>query len=324
MKTLLLGLSQVFFICIAYAELPVLKLEEKITVSGLSSGAYMANQFHIAHSKIVNGAALISAGPYYCAENDLMHAFQNCLRNTTSQTDLTRLSSVIASYQDEEIIDTTSNLINDRVWLFHGKEDTTVSNAVNVNLYKQYVSLVDKENIRYHNPPGFSHNLPTVNFGTECDKSETPFLGNCNFDAAGEALSHLYSNKTENAETKPGTLIPISQYRLADEKTKSLSETAFLYVPERCHESLCSLHISFHGCKQNIEFVDKTYAEKSGFNIWADKLDLVVLYPQSIKSSVNPNACWDWWGFTDENYANQNGQQVSAVKRMIDKLMSQK
>jgi poly(3-hydroxybutyrate) depolymerase len=42
---------------------------DAITVSGLSSGAFFAHQFHIAHSKLVAGAGLIAGGPYGCVEN---------------------------------------------------------------------------------------------------------------------------------------------------------------------------------------------------------------------------------------------------------------
>ena len=39
------------------------------SVSGLSSGAFMASQFHIAHSRIVIGAGIVAGGPYACAED---------------------------------------------------------------------------------------------------------------------------------------------------------------------------------------------------------------------------------------------------------------
>jgi poly(3-hydroxybutyrate) depolymerase len=38
-----------------------------VSVSGISSGAFMANQLHIAHSADVMGAAMIAGGPYGCA-----------------------------------------------------------------------------------------------------------------------------------------------------------------------------------------------------------------------------------------------------------------
>ncbi len=39
------------------------------SVSGISSGAYMAGQFEMAHSKDVVGAAIIAGGPYGCSES---------------------------------------------------------------------------------------------------------------------------------------------------------------------------------------------------------------------------------------------------------------
>src|SRR5215204_1167799 len=40
-----------------------------ITVSGISSGGFFAHQFHVAYSKLVNGAGIIAGGPFACVEN---------------------------------------------------------------------------------------------------------------------------------------------------------------------------------------------------------------------------------------------------------------
>jgi len=39
----------------------------QITVSGLSSGAFMATQFSVAYSASIAGAGIVAGGPYYCA-----------------------------------------------------------------------------------------------------------------------------------------------------------------------------------------------------------------------------------------------------------------
>src|SRR5262245_16792718 len=68
---------------------------DQTSVSGFSSGAYMAGQFQLAHSRIVIGAALIAGGPYGCAESlfadvmpgpgtaflNLSKAVNGCMRN---------------------------------------------------------------------------------------------------------------------------------------------------------------------------------------------------------------------------------------------------
>ena len=39
------------------------------SVSGLSSGAFMAGQIEVAHSKDIVGAGIVAGGPYACAES---------------------------------------------------------------------------------------------------------------------------------------------------------------------------------------------------------------------------------------------------------------
>ena len=57
-------------------KLPALGADlSQTSVSGLSSGGYMAGQFHVAHSATVIGAAIFAAGPYGCAESAAAEAF---------------------------------------------------------------------------------------------------------------------------------------------------------------------------------------------------------------------------------------------------------
>jgi hypothetical protein len=48
------------------------------SVSGLSSGGYMAVQFEVAFSSLVRGAGIIAGGPYYCAHGDPITATSLC------------------------------------------------------------------------------------------------------------------------------------------------------------------------------------------------------------------------------------------------------
>ena len=45
------------------------------SVSGLSSGAYMAGQIQVAHSKDIVGAGIVAGGPYACAESAAARLF---------------------------------------------------------------------------------------------------------------------------------------------------------------------------------------------------------------------------------------------------------
>jgi len=62
------------------------------------------------------------------------------------------------------------------------------------------------------------------------------------------------------------------------------------------------LHIALHGCEQNINTVGMTFVEGSGFARWADTNRLVILFPQVSASVLNPKGCWDWWGYTGNDY----------------------
>ena len=42
---------------------------DQTSVSGLSSGAYMAGQLQVAHSKHVVGSGIVAGGPFACAES---------------------------------------------------------------------------------------------------------------------------------------------------------------------------------------------------------------------------------------------------------------
>ena len=70
----------------------------------------------------------------------------------------------------------------------------------------------------------------------------------------------------------------------------------------------------------------------AGYNRWADTNRLIVLYPQTLTRYgwgaadgrwsylFNPRGCWDWWGYTGEQYATQLGPQVRAVMGMAERL----
>ena len=48
--------------------LPVLNIDRnRVSVSGISSGGFMAHQFHVAHGDHLAGAGIIAGGPYECA-----------------------------------------------------------------------------------------------------------------------------------------------------------------------------------------------------------------------------------------------------------------
>ena len=81
----------------------------------------------------------------------------------------------------------------------------------------------------------------------------------------------------------------------------SLNTYGYIYVPTACQgaATTCALHFNFHGCQQTVADILNEYPMYVGLNEWAESNNIIVVYPQVIKSyfmPTNPEGCWDWWG----------------------------
>jgi hypothetical protein len=114
-----------------------------LTVSGLSSGGYMAVQMQVAHSASINGSAIFAGGPYYCAESDLRIAETRCMRDFRDHTG-TSVERLVKYTNDASMvgtIDNTAHLRDTRAYVFSGTLDTVIDSRYN------------SERITYHLPP---------------------------------------------------------------------------------------------------------------------------------------------------------------------------
>ncbi|QJR79730.1 polyhydroxybutyrate depolymerase [Alteromonas pelagimontana] len=312
---------------VATADIPELNLDtQDVTVSGLSSGGYMATQFHIANSDWVKGAAVIAAGPYYCARNDITQALSQCVDKMEAPVDIATLNQQASQWESEGKIAPLSGLKDSKVWLLHGNRDGRVAEAISDLLAEQYKTWVPESSIYYSKNKPFAHVFPTKDKGSVCTLSESPFIGNCDYDAAGEMLSFLLDDLKVPDDTLSGQVISFSQTDIAGEDAGTMAKTGYAYVPADCATGhACKVHVSFHGCNQYAEAIGTDYVDKVGLNRWADDNQLVVIYPQTRKSlfmPLNPQGCWDWWGYTNENYATRDGVQIKAVRAIIHRLAS--
>lgn len=296
---------------------------EKVAVSGLSSGGYMANQFHVAHSKWVDKVGIIAAGPYYCANNSIKEALEKCV--TKRANDINKELTIQAElYSKNAEIDPLEELSNSKVWILRGNKDKTIALGVTEALFTQYQNWLGQEQLRYINDRPFGHNFPTLKNGKECEESTSPFIGNCNYDAAGEMLNFLYGALMPRTAEATGELISFDQQELGGDAAKSLATKGYVYIPKTCQQGeICQVHINFHGCQQNHETIGLEYMNENGINNWADTNHLVIVYPQTKNSMfmpLNPKGCWDWWGYTGSAYATKAGSQIMAVKNIVSSL----
>ena len=299
-------------------ELPSLGASGPVTVSGLSSGGYMAGQFQVAFSGQVVGAGIVAAGPWGCAQGDINRALQVCVSG--NGLDTAELIAMAGEKAGDRGIDPLDNLGNARVFLFRGDKDEVVGSAAIDGALRWFANYTNPVNIKVVDTVPAAHGWPTINSGGDCGTFAAPYVYNCDYDTAGEILGHLYTELEKPAEVTR----EVRRFEQRSYGDASLAEFGYVYIPEHCeNEAGCRVHVFFHGCEQSADTVGTELVENSGFNRWAEANDIVVLYPQVEKSfaaPMNPLGCWDWWGYTGANYLDQSGAQLNAVKRMVDRL----
>jgi hypothetical protein len=214
-------------------------------------------------------------------------------------------------------IDATKYLAGAPVWLFSGTRDRVVSPEV-VKAAHAYYELLGARTVLVADKPA-GHAMPTHDAGRACDTTESPFVNDCGYDAAGELLRHLYGALKPPSKSAEGRLLEFDQ-RPYGGRDISLGAIGYVYVPRLCESMQCRMHVAFHGCRQGAEAVGMRYVSEAGYNRWADTNGLVVLYPQAIARwwpLFNPHGCWDWWGYTGPLYATREGAQIRAVRAML-------
>ena len=74
-----------------------------------------------------------------------------------------------------------------------------------------------------------------------------------------------------------------------------MAENAYVYIPPRCQAGAkCKLHVAMHGCSMTAALIGFDFVSHAGYNAWADANDIVILFPQSLKTTLNPLSCFDW------------------------------
>lgn len=293
-------------------------LRQRVTVSGVSSGAYMAVQTHIALADRVSGAGIVAGGPYHCAAGSVGNALGRCMSG--ENLDVSELLSFTNAAAAAGDIAAIESLRDARVWIFRGARDAIVASAVTIALADFYREFLPGDQVVLVDDVDTVHGWPTLDEGSDCLEMGGDFINACGFDTAGNLLNHLYGNlNPPNTDSMTGELrnMDFSTYF---ESGSGVSDTGYIYVPQNCQDadSSCRLHVSFHGCGQGAEFIGDRFAIASGLNAWASQNQIVVVYPQIQSVLMNPQGCWDWWGYTGAQYDLHAGKQISGVKAIID------
>jgi poly(3-hydroxybutyrate) depolymerase len=305
-----------------------------VTVSGVSSGAYMAVQLHVAHSATVRGAAAIAGGPYGCAGGSLWTALTSCMDPGpwSALPQPQRLVDAAQALAKSGAIDPLERLAGAKVWLFSGTRDETVSAEIVETLRRFYLAAAPGADVALENSVPAGHGMVTESAGNECSTTQPPFIVDCDYDAAGILLRHLLGPLRPPNPKEDGKMLSFDQREFAGGAPAaiSLADAGHVFVPDACARERCRVHVALHGCRQSAEQIGERFVLEAGYNRWAAANRLIVLYPQTIPRYgfsfgarnfvLNPKACWDWWGYTGEAYATKQGPQIRAVAAMLERL----
>jgi len=307
------------------------------SVSGLSSGAFMTVQLHLAHSASFAGAGIVAGGPFRCAETYrgaaalaedayIENSLYICMNPLVPQTtpNAQRLAEMAHDTAKVDQIDAISNLADHRLYIFTGSEDNVVYSDVVARTRQFYELLgVKPANIVYDDSVPAGHSIITDNpEDSPLATNQPPYINNGGFMQSHDILRHIYSDLKPAAERLSGRLLRFDQTEFfGNEVRASMSQFGYAYVPRTVEEGApARVHIALHGCKQGYNYVDyvngradtanqppygNRYITTTGYNYIADSNDIIVLYPQAQGTDngeiQNPDGCWDWWGYTSPN-----------------------
>ena len=304
----------------AAVNLPQLNIDKtQTTVSGLSSGGFMAAQLHVAYSATFKkGAGIVAGGPFYCAEGSITNATGRCMASPAG-IPTSSLVTTTNNWASQGSIDPVVNLQASKVYLFSGSIDSTVKTGVMDALKTYYNSFVPAANVVYKKDIAAEHAMITDDYGSGCSTKGSPYINDCNFDLAGAMLAHFYGtlNPRNSATLATGNFVEFNQSQFIT--GHGMAPTGWAYIPQACTTGAqCRVHVVLHGCQQNVTLVQQQYVRNTGYNRWADTNNMVMIYPQT--STQATNSCWDWWGYDNANYAKKAGPQMAAIKAMVDQV----
>lgn len=313
----------------AFARLATYNIDPaKVFVAGISSGGFFGVQMHVAHASTFKGAAIYAGGVYYCAQDSVAVALAACGGEGLYAPTLAASEAYLDLQSSRATIDPEQHLRNQPVYLWSGTKDTIVNPAEMNDLRAEYLHYGAA--VTYDNGFPAAHGWESPDGELACGTQASPYMIRCTAVAASYDSERTWLTmflgrlKPRNGGALRGRLIRFDQTEFGAAASNSMDTNGYLFVPKDCAAGArCALVLAFHGCLQTQADIGTKFIAQSGIDAWADSNGVIVLYPYAVKSSVqplNPNGCWDWWGYDDPRYALKDGTQVSIVYRMIERV----
>lgn len=299
----------------------------RVSVSGLSSGGFMAVQYATAFSGRTVGVGVVAGGPYNCAFVNA-GGIVTCMRGAPAGRASFDAATGFAALGS---IDPVAGIARQRVYLFSGSRDAVVAQPV-VDATRDFYAAagVGGANLAYVRSFAAGHAFISDDLGGDCAVNASPFINECAetgalYDQPAAILSHIYGKLRRKAARLSAAPVAFDQTPFGG-SVSGMAKSGFVYIPAKCRTAAakCAVHVVFHGCVQSAESVGDAVYARLGYNEWADTNRIIVLYPQVDRKPLlgNPQGCWDWWGYSGLDFQTRGGTQLKAVDAMVKRLTS--
>eukprot|EP01106_Pelomyxa_sp_JSP_P001139 TRINITY_DN1172_c0_g1_i4.p1 TRINITY_DN1172_c0_g1~~TRINITY_DN1172_c0_g1_i4.p1 ORF type:complete len:243 (-),score=81.57 TRINITY_DN1172_c0_g1_i4:57-728(-) len=213
-----------------------------------------------------------------------------------------------------------------KAFFFTGTKDTVVNPGV-VAKAEDYATKFGTP-YQKEDTIAAEHSWVTLDYGSACTYKGEPYINKCSYDLSGTMYNYFYGTLNAKGTQVAANMLTFDQSLYTPTgKTPasiSLASTGYVYVPTACQQGqACKLTLVFHGCLQTTADIGDKFYKNVGVNEWAETNNIIVVYPQAVKSAMlsNPNGCFDWWGYTDslmtDTYSVKTGAQMSTMRNMI-------
>ncbi|GAB6024509.1 hypothetical protein CHUAL_009662 [Chamberlinius hualienensis] len=206
----------------------------KVSVSGISSGACMSTQLHVTYSSEIMGAGIIAGAPYYCAQATVAGA--TACMSTPGLENINYLVQVTQNTAAFGYADPVSNIQGDKVYIFAGTLDSVVNPGNGPNIEQYYNNF--GASVKTEFSLASEHCHPTNNYGSSCSHLGSPYINNCDYNAAYTLLNYIYGGLEQ-----PSGPVPLNGELYQFDQTEFITGTAgsvsmdtigWVYVPSGC------------------------------------------------------------------------------------------
>lgn len=328
-----------------------------LSISGLSSGADFVSQMLVAYADKFVGGGIFAGQPYRCAvtyfsgettesPNDQVPYCDGCppnktvtydhCKNNPSIVDVSVLKSKYEQLAAGGGVGDVNAISKLRVYMYRGTKDRTYKSGVVEKTRDFFAQLIPVTQLELKNDVAGGHAYPVEDYWAyACGNSgiadstvgdDFP-VQNCGYDGPGAALKHIHGSLQERAgDTDWGQLLWFDQspFYTSDPESVGFDKRGLIYIPKSCGSGQkCNMHVNLHGCDFGDNLIFEGLVKGMSFNRWAEKNNMVVLYPKLRAhgtSKQHKAACWHVYGQDGTGYTEKTAPQMAALMNMIQEI----